>query len=164
MLLRRHYEVTVNKNIKEDDIWKFAWNPKNWTASNPSEHLGLVFYNKQDRPETGATFLQRESLAGIYADLHGQILYAERPKVCVWTGTAAYRFGYFTFYISEGGTLRLVRNKDGIIISHDVFMDFVDSWLGKLAMWYFKTVLKGERALNLHAQRELDYFKKCLEK
>jgi hypothetical protein len=43
-------------------------------------------------------------------------------------------------------------------------MDFPDSWFGKLAHWYFITILKGEKAVFDHTQRELDYFKKQLEK
>ena len=162
MLLKQHTEVTI-KNVPAESIWEFAYNPANWTASNPQEHRGLEFDNKQNRPETGVTFYQKELVAGIYADLRGQVLYAERPKVCVWTGVAAYKLYGFTIHIPEGGTAKLTHTKEGIIMSHDVYMDFPDSWFGKLAFWYFRTIRKGEKAVFDHTQRELEYFKKSLE-
>lgn len=162
MLVKLHVESTI-KNVTEEAIWEFAYNPVNWTVSNPIEHKGLVFGNKQNRPETGVTFYQKESVAGIYADLRGQVLYAQRPKVCAWAGVAAYKFYGFTIHIPEGGTVKLTDTKNGIIMSHDAYMDFPDTVFGKVAVWYFKKVRNGENAMHIHAQREVDFFKKQLE-
>ncbi len=163
MLLKQHTETTI-QNTSANSIWEFAYNPANWTASNPQEHRGLVFHAKENRPATGVTFEQKEYVAGIYAVLRGQVLYAKSPNVCVWTGIAAYKLYGFTIHIPEGGTAQLTETKDGIVMSHDVFMDFPDSLFGKIAFWYFKTIRKGEQAVFDHTQRELDYFKKKLEK
>src|SRR5476651_2043826 len=103
MLLKQHTEATIN-NASADAIWDFANNPVNWTASNPQEHRGLEFHNSANRPETGVSFIQKEYVAGIYADLRGQVLYANKPNVCVWTGVAAYKLYGFTIHIPEGGT------------------------------------------------------------
>lgn len=162
MLLKQHTETTIH-NASASSIWGFAYDPVNWTASNPQEHRGLVFHTTENRPATGVTFEQKEYVAGIYAVLRGQVLYAKRPNVCVWTGVAAYKLFGFTIHIPEGGTAQLTETKDGIVMSHDVFMDFPDSPFGKFASWYFKTIRKGEQAVFDHTQRELDYFKNQLE-
>lgn len=162
MLLKQHTETTI-QNASADSIWEFAYNPTNWTASNRQEHRGLVFRNQENRPQTGVRFYQKEYVAGIYADLRGQVLYAKRPDVCVWTGVAAYKLYGFTIHIPEGGTAQLIKTKEGIVMSHDVYMDFPDSLFGKIAFWYFTKVRKGEQAVFDHTQRELDYFKKQLE-
>lgn len=67
--------ITVDTQIEilnsPKNIWDYANNPTNWTASNPTEHLGLVFFNKENRSLQGAQFHQREKVAGVYADLMG---------------------------------------------------------------------------------------------
>lgn len=82
--LTRRYEILIDKKVTPEQIWEYAYNPKTWTQSNPDEHLGLVFYNNQNRPETGVAFYQKETVSGVYADLRGHILYAEKPNVCVF--------------------------------------------------------------------------------
>jgi len=57
--LTRRDKILVNKRVTPKEIWEYAYNPATWTASNRDEHLGLVFYNKQNRPETGVAFYQR---------------------------------------------------------------------------------------------------------
>ena len=69
MLLKKHTEIVINSTPEK--MWDFAHDPKNWTASNPEEHRGLKFFNKNNRPETGTEFYQKEYVAGIYADLKG---------------------------------------------------------------------------------------------
>ena len=162
MLLKQHTETTI-RNTTASAIWEFAYDPTNWTASNPQEHRSLVFHTKEDRPATGVTFEQKEYVAGIYAVLRGQVLYAKRPEICVWTGVAAYKLFGLTIHIPEGGTALLTESTEGIVLSHDVYMDFPDSLFGKIAWWYFTSIRKGEQAVFDHTQRELDYFKNQLE-
>lgn len=50
-------------------IWDYAYGPINWTASNVEEHYGLKFDSPDNRPHTGTTFQQKESVAGIKAEL-----------------------------------------------------------------------------------------------
>ena len=113
MLITQHTEISI-RNVAADAIWEFAYNPVNWTASNPQEHRGLAFHNKHNRPETGATFVQKEYVAGLYADLRGQVLYAERPRVCAWTGVATYKLYGISARIPEGGLVKLVDTEGGI--------------------------------------------------
>ena len=81
--LTRRYEILIDKRVSPEEIWDYAYNPKTWTASNPDEHLGLIFYNDKNRPETSVAFYQKETVAGVYADLKGHILFTEKPKICV---------------------------------------------------------------------------------
>jgi hypothetical protein len=159
MLLKQHTEIIINAT--PEGIWEFAYNPENWTMSNPEEHRGLVFFNKMNRPETGIEFHQKELVAGFYADLKGQILYAERPPVCVWSGTAIYRVlgGLLKPRIPEGGVVQVKRVDKGCKVAHDVYMDFPDSIFGKMLLWVFKKFFNGEKAVYDHTYRELVYFK-----
>jgi len=164
VLLKEHAEIMINNS--PENIWDYANNPENWAASNPEEHRGLKFYNKSNRPETGVEFYQKEFVAGIYADLRGQILYADRPNVVVWTGVAKYKVfgGLIRPRIPEGGTVRIQKTNKGFKVSHDVFMDFPDTLFGKVMLWYFTKILKGEKAVYDHTYKELVFFKNQLEK
>jgi hypothetical protein len=131
MLIKEHTQIAIRS--EPDAIWEYAYNPENWTASNPQEHRGLRFFNSSNRPETGVEFHQKELIAGFFADLRGQILWAERPHVCVWTGVATYKIlgGLLRPKIPEGGVVRIEKSGDGAVLSHDVFMDFPASPMGQ---------------------------------
>ncbi len=146
-------------------IWDYASDPGNWTASNPEEHFGLEYNSADSRPATGVEFLQRESVAGIYADLRGRFLYVERPRIAVWAGTAVYRLlgGLVRIRIPEGGVVRAEQATGGVRLSHDVYMDFPNSLWGKLLTWIFKKVFKGPDMVYNHTYKELVFFKKSLE-
>lgn len=163
MLLKQHAEIIINST--PEAIWAFTCDPEHWTASNPLEHRGLEFFNEQNRPETGVEFYQKEYVAGFYADLRGQILWAERPRVCVWTGVASYRIlgGLIRPRIPEGGVARIEQTANGCRVVHDVFMDFPSTLLGRLMLWVFRKGGGGEQAAYDHIYRELVYFKTQLE-
>lgn len=123
-------------------------------------------YTPDGKARRGAAFYQKESVAGIAADLHGRFLHFEKPKVAIWEGVATYKIlgGIFRLNVMEGGTLRLEKDDQGIRMSHDMFMDFPDTLFGRLALWIFKNILHGEKAVYNHGYKELAYFKKQLER
>ena len=164
MYITAETEIIINST--PEAIWDYAADPANWTASNPEEHFGLTYDSKDQRPATGVEFRQRESVAGIFADLRGRFLYVERPHIAVWAGTAAYRLlgGLVRIRIPEGGTARVERATTGIKLSHDVFMDFPNSAWGGLLAWLFRIVFNGPAAVYNHAYKELVFFKEQLEK
>lgn len=164
MLIKAHTEIVIRN--EPDAIWEYAYNPENWTASNPQEHRGLRFFNSSNRPETGVEFYQKEFIAGFFADLRGLILWAERPHVCVWTGVATYKIlsGLLRPKIPEGGVVRIEKSDNGVVLSHDVFMDFPESPWGKIMLWTFTKVFNGDQAVYDHTYRELLYFKAQLER
>lgn len=135
------------------------------TASNPGEHFGLRYNSKDNRPDTGVEFHQKESVAGIHADLQGRFLYVERPRMAIWAGTAVYRLlgGLVRIRIPEGGVVRAERSAGATRLSHNVYMDFPDSTWGKMLVWIFKNVLKGAEAVYHHSYKELVFFKDQLE-
>ncbi|WP_228546320.1 hypothetical protein [Halegenticoccus tardaugens] len=77
-------EIVIDATPSE--IWEYVTDPVHWTASNPEEHYGLEYDTPDNRPREGATFHQREEVAGMYADLHGRFPYIDYPNVAVWTG------------------------------------------------------------------------------
>lgn len=79
MLIRKDTSIVIAST--PEAIWEYAYDPDNWTASNPEDHRGLTFFNASNRTETGVAFHQKEYVARFYADLRGQILWAERPRV-----------------------------------------------------------------------------------
>lgn len=162
--LTRRYEILIDKSVAPEEIWDFAYNPKTWTASNPNEHLGLVFYNKQNRPKTGVAFYQRETVSGVYTDLKGHILYAERPHVCVWTGLARYKiFGFLGLIVPENGTIRIESTAEGAIMSHTVYLRIPDTIIGKLFL-QISQLYSSKKGFVPHTYKELQFFKKNLEK
>jgi hypothetical protein len=164
MFITAETEIIINST--PEAVWDYASDPANWTASNPEEHFGLTYHNSKDnRPATGVEFHQRESVAGVYADLRGRFLYAERPRVAVWAGTAVYRLfgGFVRIRIPEGGVVRAKKTTEGVRLSHDVYMDFPNSAWGKLLAWMFRNVLKGPQAVYNHTYKELMFFKEQLE-
>lgn len=164
MYITAETEISIKRT--PEAIWDYASDPVNWTASNPEEHFGLEFDSEDNRPATGVEFRQRESVAGISADLRGRFLYVERPHIAVWAGTAVYRLlgGLVRIRIPEGGTARVESAATGIKLSHDVFMDFPDSAWGRLLVWFFRNVFKGPAAVYDHTYKELVFFKEQLEK
>jgi hypothetical protein len=158
-------ETAITINSTAEAIWDYASDPANWTASNPEEHFGLRYSSKDKRPGTGVEFHQRESVAGIYADLRGRFLYVERPRIAVWAGTAVYRLlgGLVRIRIPEGGVVRAEETTGGMRLSHDVYMDFPNSLWGKLLAWMFKKVLNGPDKVYNHSYKELVFFKEQLE-
>lgn len=163
MLVKVHTEISINNTAK--NIADYASDPVNWTASNPAEHLGLKFYNDRNRPETGVEFYQKEMVAGIYNDLKGHVQYVDYPSTVVWRGLAKYRlFGpLVTVHLAEGGLVR-IEEKDGVSkMSHDYYIDFPDSMVGKILLWYF-TKKNFKEKLFTHGDNELQSFKKTLDK
>lgn len=162
MLVKIHTEIDINNTAK--NIFDYASDPVNWTASNPGEHLGLKFYNDKNRPETGVEFYQKEIVSGLYNDLKGHMQYVNYPWVTVWRGLAKYKiFGsLLTFHLAEGGLIK-IEEKDGVSkMSHDYYIDFPDSIPGKIFHWYFTK--KGvKEKLRAHGDNELKFFKKVLE-
>lgn len=164
VLLTFETEIII-KNTPET-IYKFITDPANWTASNPKEHFGLKYFSEDGRPRTGAKFYQREKVGGLYADLHGYFLYVDVPKIGVWRGVATYKLlgGLIRYRIPEGGIIKLEKTSGGTKLSHNYYMDFPDTLIGKLVLWYFKNRRNGEKAAYDHGYKELIHFKEQLEK
>jgi hypothetical protein len=135
-------------------------------ASNPEEHYGTEFLTPDKKVRTGGRFYQRESVAGLRADMRGHFLHVDRPRKASWTGVAEYRLrgGFVKLRVPQSGIVKLERREDGVMMSHDMFIDFPDSWLGKLVAWYFEKVRDGEKRLYEHGQKELVYFKTEIER
>ena len=162
MLVKIHTEIEINNTAKK--IAAYVSVPENWTASNPKEHLGLKYFNEKNRPETGVEFYQKELVAGIYNDLKGHLLYVNLPSVTVWRGLAKYRFlgPFFTYHMAEGGLVQIIERDNKSIMSHDYYIDFPDSIMGKILHWYF-TKKKVKEKLLSHGMNELKSFKKVLD-
>lgn len=158
-------ETEILTSAEPEIIWKYASDPEHWTASNPGEHLGLQFFNSSNRPEQDADFYQKEYVAGVYADLHGRIIYLNKPGLTIWTGTAIYKIlgGLLRFRLPEGGVLRIIKVSEGTKVSHNVYIDFPNSIWGKLLKWFFIKVMNGDKAIYDHTYKELVYFKEKLE-
>ena len=164
MLVTRRAEILIKADPGE--IWDFLNDPARWKASNPEEHYGTEFFTPDGKVAAGGRFYQRESVAGIRADMRGHFLYVDRPRNVSWTGVAEYRLlgGFVKFRVPQSGILKLEKREHGVMMSHDMFVDFPDTWFGKLVAWYFKTLRDGERRLYEHGQRELVYFKTEIER
>lgn len=158
-------ESSITIQASPEAIWEYAHKPENWTASNPTEHFGLRYDSPDNLPHQGVDFVQKESVAGMYAELHGRFHYMDVPKLAFWSGTATYPLlgGLVQVRIPEGGVLRLQAVEDGTHFSHNVYIDFPDSWWGRLVLWFFEKRLNGRQALHDHAYRELVFFKENLE-
>jgi hypothetical protein len=147
-----------------DAIWDYVYNPENWTASNADEHLGLVFFNRENRPATGVAFHQKEKVAGVLADLRGHILYVEQARFCIWTGVARYKlFGFLPLSVPENGVVRLEPSDEGTRMSHTVFVRVPDTLLGKLFLFFVKRY-EEKPGFVPHAYKELLYFKEKLDR
>ena len=163
MLVRIHTAIIICNTAQ--NIFNYASDPDNWTASNPKEHLGLHFYNSKNRPETGVEFYQKEIVAGLYNDLKGHIIYSHYPSVTAWRGLAKYKIigSLLTFHLAEGGLIQLKKENGLTKMSHDYYLDFPDSLMGRIFHWYF-TKKKMQGALFSHGDNELKYFKEVLDK
>lgn len=160
--------VTVDTSIliqaPPEVVWDYACNTDHWTASNPEEHFGLTFDTPDNQPAEGATFHQRESVAGVYGDLHGRFHHMDRPRLAVWSGTATYRKlgGLLAARIPEGGVMKLVVLPEGVRLSHNVYLDFPASGWGRMLLRQFERA-NGRQAVFDHTFKELVYFKRMVE-
>lgn len=155
------YEVII-KNTP-DAIWEYAYNPATWTASNADEHLGLVFYNEPNRPETGVAFYQKEKVAGVYSDLRGHILWAERPKMCIWFGVGVYKLlGLFPLPMPICGVVELTPTPNGTRMSHTLYGRYPSTFSGRI---FYAIVRRYSEKKDFipHGQKELLYFKENLD-
>jgi hypothetical protein len=163
MLVKERAEIAMVGDPER--IWDVLNDPAVWMASNPEEHFGTEFLTPYRKAQTGALFRQRESVAGFRADMKGHFLVVDRPRSVSWTGIAHYRLlgGLITYRVPQSGIVRLERGKGGLVASHEMFIDFPDSWFGKLVGWYFTSVRDGAQRLREHGQKELAYFKGVVE-
>lgn len=160
--LTARYEIAIDNT--PEAIWNYAYNPETWTASNPDEHLGLVFYNKKNRPETGVAFYQKEKVAGVYADLRGHILYAKYPTICVWTGVAKYRiWGLLSLSVPENGVVSIEDSPQGSLLSHTVYLHIPNTIMGKIFMFLAER-FADKKGYIPHTYKELLFFKEKLDR
>jgi hypothetical protein len=80
-----------------------------------------------------------------------------------WRGFATCRILLFTVRVPEGGVLILEETDGSTKLSHNVWMDFPDMFMGKIALWYFRRQ-NFEKAIYDHTFRELKFFKQQFEK
>jgi hypothetical protein len=155
-------EITIRSTAQA--AWDYASDPENWTASNPEEHRGLQYDSADNRPATGVTFHQEESVAGIYADLYGRFPYVDRPHIALWTGIATYSLlgGLLKVRVPEGGVLSLEETESGVHMSHDVYMQFPGSLWGRIWLWFFRRRNAAEAVYD-HTYKELVFFRGQLE-
>ena len=97
--------------------WDFANDPAQWMASNPEEQYGTEFFTPDNKVATGGRFHQRESVAGVRADMKGHFLHVDRPRNVSWTGVAEYRFlgGLLRFRVPQSRILTLDPRADGVM-------------------------------------------------
>lgn len=159
----RRAEILIK--AEPERIWDFANDPEHWRASNPEEHLSTEFLTPDGRAAAGGRFQQRESVAGIRADMKGHFLHVDRPSCVSWTGVAEYRLlgGLLKLRVPQSGVVKLEKREGGVLMSHDMFVDLPDTWGGRLLARYFKRH-RGEERLYEHGQKELVYFKTQLER
>ena len=164
MLVTRRAEILIKADSEQ--IWDFINDPARWKASNPEEHYGTEFFTPDKKVSTGGRFYQRESIAGVRADMRGHFLYVDRPRNVSWTGVAEYRLlgGLVKLRVPQSGIVKLETREDGVLMSHDMFIEFPDTLFGKLAGWYFSKFRDGENQLYEHGQKELVYFKTEIER
>jgi hypothetical protein len=164
MLVTRRAEILIKADPEQ--IWDFVNDPAQWMASNPEEHFGTEFFTPDKKVATGGRFYQRESVAGVRADMKGHFLHVDRPSSVSWTGVAEYRLlaGLLRFRVPQSGVVKLETRADGVMASHEMFIDFPDTWLGKLIARYLTKSRNVERRLYEHGQKELVYFKTQIER
>jgi hypothetical protein len=76
-------ESSITIQASPGAIWEYAHKPENWTASNPSEHFGLHYNSRDNLPRQRVDFVQKESVAGMYAELHGRFHYIDMPRLAL---------------------------------------------------------------------------------
>jgi hypothetical protein len=164
MLVTRRAEIIIKADPQQ--IWDFVNDPAQWMASNPEEHYGTEFLTPDKKVASGGRFYQRESVAGVRADMKGHFLHVDRPNSVSWTGVAEYRFlgGLFRFRVPQSGIVKLETRPDGVMASHEMFIDIPDTWLGKLVAQYLTKSRNVEKRLYEHGQKELVYFKTQIER
>jgi hypothetical protein len=164
VLVNRRAEILIKANPEQ--IWDFANDSEHWRASNPDEHYGTEFFTPDKKVMTGGRFHQRESVAGVRADMKGHFLHVDRPNNVSWTAVAEYRLlrGLIRFRVPQSGILKLEPGEDGVTVSHDMFVDIPDTWRGKLVARYLKKSRKLEKRIYEHGQKELVYLKNEVER
>lgn len=163
MLIHQRADILVHAD--PETIWNFANDPAQWMASNPDEHYGTEFLTPDGKAQSGGRFHQRESVAGIRADMRGHFLHVDPARIVSWTAVAEYRLlrGLLRLRVPQSGVMKLEAQGDSTLMSHDMFIDFPETLFGKVMAWYFKKI-GGEKRLYDHGQKELVFFKTQLER
>jgi len=134
-----------------------------WLASNPKDHIELTFVDSAG-VEEGAEFVLRERIAGVRGEARAVIAEVDRPRRLVWRSLRA-RFSCLGIGIDleEGGTFEIVENERDCPLSHRVWGRLGTNPFARVAEWFFKTVLRGERKDYEHTHCELLFIKHALE-
>jgi|UPI000788E63F hypothetical protein len=122
------------------------------------------------RPESGfddgLTFLQKETVGGIYGVLDGRVFDVFPTRRYRWSADTTYRlWGIDVIEVSEGGDLRIeeTRAGDGWRLSHRVFGHFPDTFVGRAMSWFMSAFMNIEADAAQHTLVELEYVKREVE-
>ena len=163
--------VDVTESVRVDAPKQAIWNAVTdfegvFHDSNHA-HLSTTVTN---RPESGfddgLTFLQKETVGGIYGVLDGRVFDVFPAKRYRWSADTTYSlWGFEIIEVSEGGDLRIeeTRAGDGLRLSHRVFGHFPDTFTGRAMSWFMSAFMNIESDAAQHTLVELEYVKRQVE-
>ncbi|WP_107669966.1 hypothetical protein [Cyanothece sp. BG0011] len=160
--------INVTNVIQVNSSRKQAWELISdfegvWENSNPA-HQGTKVLSQSKRPlRNGLKWWQREEVGWVQGEFVATLDNVIPEQQFTWSTTATYQLLGVPFKVNEGGKFIIEEREKGIVLKHELWGKFEDSFWGKLLEWIALNILKEETAIAEHNLTELRYFKKVLE-
>lgn len=145
-------------------VWEFLVDIQNWWLPSNPEHESLEILSTHDRLELGTKLRIGERVAGIPGEAIGSITAFVPGERATWVAKARYRLLWTRFTIDEGVTWSVRPVRGGSELRADVWAHFPRSFFGMLLELMFVYVLRGRDKDRQHAETELEYIRRELEK
>ncbi|MEM3204901.1 MAG: hypothetical protein QW458_01470 [Candidatus Micrarchaeaceae archaeon] len=129
-------------------VWRSAAKEYPWIEPGGMQCAHRSGVAHSDNPHSIAT---KEVLGGKTVEAEGICLYNKEGEVAVWSGV--YKFPIFPglrIKLHCDSVLHTRRIAGGVVLEYKDFIYFGRALLGRMLMWYFRTVLKSDVALYNH--------------
>jgi hypothetical protein len=159
------FTESIEIRASQEQAWKYLADVEHWWAPSNPEHESLEILDDDKNLGVGTRIRIREKVAGIPGEAIGEITEINKPHHITWKADLArYRLWGMSLRLTEGVRWSLVPVEGGVRLSATVWAVFAPNLKGRLVEWLFKGPLQGETKDRRHAQRELEYIKRDLER
>ncbi|MFE8073415.1 hypothetical protein QQM79_20340 [Marinobacteraceae bacterium S3BR75-40.1] len=163
--------VDVTESVRIDAPQLMIWNAVTdfegvFHDSNRAHLSTSVTSRPEGGFDDGLTFLQKETVGGIYGVLDGRVFDVFPKNRYRWSANTTYSvWGFDVIEVFEGGDVRIeeTRTGDGWRLSHRVFGHFPDTVAGRAMSWFMSAFMNIEADAATHTLVELEYVKRVVE-
>jgi len=127
------------------------------------EHENVRILSDNKTLRNGLRFTEKEKIGGILASVEAEVFDVVPNSKYSFKGDAKYHFMGLKIPVKQGGTFEIHAREDHSELTMEVWGQFQNNLLGKLAEFFSKQFLNIEAAVAKHDAGELQDFKRVIE-